>query len=151
MREAARLDTNYISTRSVAIVIRDRAGNTATGTSTCIQIGSHHLLATAAHVIEEVNDDRIKLIPAGELSSSRLPFIGRSCGPQRAAPHRDVAWIELDPAVARDNRLRFITTEDLKPSQGFDRRHPFLVHGFPHESAIPHPVWSILNQQWPSP
>jgi hypothetical protein len=135
-REAARLTTNYVSTRSVAIVIRDRAGNTSTGTSTCIQVGRALLLATAGHVIEDIDDERIELIPAAELSTARLTFTARSCNPKRPPPTTDVAWIQLEPAVAKDNRLRFLTLGDLKPNQPFDRNHPFLAHGYPYESAI---------------
>ena len=137
VRQAARLATNYISARSVAIVIRDRAGNTATGTSTCIKMGAHFLLATAGHVIEDVNDDRIQLIPAGELSSAPLPFVARSCSPRNPAPASDVAWIELDQRVVSENRLRLLASSDLRPGQlATDRDHPFLVHGYPHQRAI---------------
>lgn len=131
-----RLTTNYVSRRSIAIVIRDRAGNATTGTSICIEIGSHFLLATAGHVIEDMNDDRLQLIPAGELSSLPVPFASRSCGPGRPAPTSDVAWMELDRRVARDHHLRFLKISDLKPYQTFDRHRPFVVHGYPHEAAI---------------
>jgi hypothetical protein len=136
LNHALRLTTNYVSTRSIALVIRDRAGNAATGTSTCIEVGSHLLLATAGHVVADMNDDRLQLIPAGELSVLPVSFTGRSCSPEQPAPATDVAWMEVDRRVARDHRLRFLTLSDLKPSQAFDRNHPFLVHGYPHESAI---------------
>lgn len=137
---ALRLTTNYVSTRSIALVIRDRAGNATTGTSICIEVGSHLLLATAGHVIADMNDDRLQLIPAGELSVLPVPFAGRSCNPERPAPSTDVAWMEVDRRVARDHRLRFLKLSDLKPYQAFDRDHPFLVHGYPHESAILSPT-----------
>src|SRR5690242_9595696 len=81
LNHALRLTTNYVSTRSIALVIRDRAGNASTGTSICIEVGSHLLLATAGHVIADMNDDRLQLIPAGELSMLPVPFAGRSCSP----------------------------------------------------------------------
>lgn len=146
VREAARLTTNYITTRSVAIVVRDEAGHSACGTSTCVQIGDHYLLATAGHVIEDVGDQSIQLIPASELSSQPLSFIGRSCSPSRPSPPTDVAWIELAPEVVRDNRLRFLTTSDLKLGQSSnDRDHPFLVHGYPSQSAILSPTRADLE------
>lgn len=73
---------------------------------------------------------------AGELSALPVPFEGRSCSPDCPAPTTDVAWMELDRRVARDHRLRFLKLSDLKPYQTFDRDHPFLVHGYPHETAI---------------
>lgn len=146
LRQATRLATDYISTRSVAIVIRDSVGNTATGTATCIQVGAHFLLATAGHVIEDVNDDRIELIPAGDLSSTPLPFVKRSCSPRRSASVSDIAWIELEISVAQDNRLRFLTPPDLQPGQlAADRDHGFLVHGYPHQSAIITPTSSDVE------
>lgn len=146
VREAARLTTDYITTRSVAIVVRNDAGQSACGTSTCVQVGDHFLLATAGHVIEDIDDQGIQLIPASELSSRALPFIGRSCSPSRPAPPTDVAWIELAPEVVRDNRLRFLTTSDLKLRQSSnDRDHPFLVHGYPSQSAILSPTGADLE------
>ena len=136
VRESARLTTNYISTRSLAVVVRDKAGNTATGTSICIQVGVHHLLATAGHVIGDLNDERIELIPAGELSMERVPFVARSCSPSRSAPAADVAWIQLDSAVARSNRLRFLELNNLQPHQEFDSKRAFLVHGYPNQVAV---------------
>lgn len=146
LRQATRLATDYISTRSVAIVIRDCAGNAAPGTATCIQVGAHFLLTTAGHVIEDMNDDRIELIPAGELSSTPLPFVKRSCSPCRPAPVSDVAWIKLEPSAVKDNRLRFLALSDLKLGQlAADRDHGFLVHGYPRQSAILTPTSSDVE------
>ena len=141
--QALKLTTNYIATHSVGIVIRDRAGNTATGSSVCIRVGPHLLLATAAHVIEDVLDSRIQLVPAGELSQVPAPFEARSCGPSRSAPATDVAWFELDPAAARD--LRFLELSELRPSQLLDRERSFAINGYPYESAIITPSTADLE------
>jgi hypothetical protein len=134
LEQALRLTTNYISARSVALILRDRIGNTGTGSSTCIRVGSHHLLATAGHVIEDLNDARIELIPDGLIGASPLPFVSRSCYPARPAPRTDVAWIELDPALTR--QLRFLELADLLPGQQLDRERPFVVHGYPYDTAV---------------
>jgi len=118
------------------VVVRDRAGNPATGSSICIQVGDHHLLATAGHVIEDLNDERLELIPAGELSSAKVPFVARSCSPSRSAPAADVAWIQLDSAATRSNRLRFLSLHDLRPRQDFDNERAFLVQGYPYQVAV---------------
>jgi len=91
LNHALRLTTNYVSIRSIALVIRDRAGNATTGTSICVKVGSRLLLATAGHVIAEMNDDRLQLIPEGELSVLPVPFAGRSCSPEQPTPTTDVA------------------------------------------------------------
>lgn len=135
--EAVKLMTDYITKRSVAIVVRDSRGNVACGTSTCVRVGEHALLATAGHVIEDLEDQRIQLVPDSELSSKPLSFIGRSCSPsKRRRSETDVAWIELASEVAQDHRLKFLALSDLKLNQlSNDRDHPFLINGYPRQRA----------------
>jgi hypothetical protein len=136
MNNSLRLTTDYVSTRSISLVICDRAGNATTGAAICIEVGSHWLLATAGHSIAGMNDDRLQLIPAGELSALPVPFASRSCSPDHPAPATDVAWIELERRVAGDHGLHFLKLSDLKPKQTFDSDHPFLVHGYSHQTAF---------------
>lgn len=134
LEHAVKLVVEYVSTRAVGIVLRDRVGNTGTGSSTCIRIGDHFLLATAAHVIEDLADSRIQLIPDGTLKSKPIPFISRSCHPGRSSQDGDLAWIEIDPSVARD--LRFLELNDIVPSEVGSRKKAYWVHGYPYENAM---------------
>lgn len=137
LKLAIRHAAEYVSARSVAIVVRDKDGNAATGSSTCISIAGRLLLATAGHVIEDLEDSRITLIPSGRWSGrSPLRWFDRSCSPGRRAPGTDVAWIELDSASAHACNLRFLTLSDLLPGQEYDRERSFMVQGHPHEAAI---------------
>lgn len=138
LRQALQLMVEYVSARSAAVVVRDRHGNSATGSSTCIRVGDHLLLATAAHVIEDLDDSRITLIPRGRWSGrGPLRFSSRSCHPGRSAPSSDVAWIEIDPgSAALASGLRFLELSDLLRGQRSDRDRPFMVHGYPVESAV---------------
>jgi hypothetical protein len=99
---------DFVTRRSIALVLKSSKGKPGIGSSTCVQVGSHYLLATAGHVIEDLEDDEIDLRAASELSKQRIPFVARSCDPRHPRPATDVAWIELDPQVVADHRLQFI-------------------------------------------
>ena len=75
LKQALELITNYVSRRSVGIVIRDREQNATPATGICIRIGGECLVATAGHVIEDMNDERIQLVPCSELSTQAIPFL----------------------------------------------------------------------------
>jgi|SRR5215213_5855726 len=130
-----RAEGDYLSRHSIALVLRDPAGRLDIGSSTCVKIGSHYLLATAAHNIKDIDDNGIDLRAASELSRSRLPFIARSCSPSQPAPPTDVAWIELDERTALQNRLQFIALRDLQVAPGQTREHPFIIQGYPSVSV----------------
>ena len=130
-----RAEGDYLSRRSIALVLKTADGKPGIGSSTCVRIGSHHLLATAAHNIKDLDDAGIDLRAASELSRSRLPFVARSCGPGRPAPPTDVAWIEIDQQTAMQNRLKFIELQDLKVVPGQTREHPFIIQGYPWASV----------------
>ncbi|MFP3939413.1 MAG: hypothetical protein ACOC7L_04305 [Acidobacteriota bacterium] len=125
----------FVSARSLAVVIRDRAGNVATGTAVCVEVGRHLLLATAGHVIEDVGRDRLRLVPPGERSAPPVPFLRRSCGPERPAPASDVAWLEVDRRMARERRLRFLGLHHLRPRHPARSDHVLLAHGYPRDWA----------------
>lgn len=130
------LHIDYLTVRSAALVLRGDQGTSATGSSTCIRVGDHLLLATAGHVIKDVTGAQITLAPPGRWSGgSPLRFSSRSCHPERPPPSTDVAWIELEAATASTTGLKFIELSDLLPYQAFDRTRPFIVHGYPFESA----------------
>jgi hypothetical protein len=137
LEQALRLSTDYIVARSVAIVIRNEHGGTSIGSSTCVRIGDHCLLATAGHVIEHFGDEQIALVPPGRWPGrGPLRMSSRSCYPGRPAPSTDVAWIELEPSSAVTSGLKFLELDDLLPGQRTDYDHPFIVHGYPYEAAI---------------
>jgi hypothetical protein len=130
-----RAEGDYLSRHSIALVLRDPAGRPGIGSSTCVKIVSHYLLATAAHNIKDVDDASIDLRAASELSRSRLSFVARSCSPSRLAPPTDIAWIELDERTALQNRLQFIELRDLQVAPGQTREHPFIIQGYPWASV----------------
>jgi hypothetical protein len=136
VKQSAKLSTNYITRRALAIVIRDRAGNTGTGTAICIQIDNRFLLATAGHVIEDLNDERLEFVPAGEISTLSVPIECRSAAPGRPAPLSDMAWLEVSARAVRERGLPFLVLDDVRVGEIFDRDHPYLLHGYPLESAV---------------
>lgn len=127
---------DFVTRRSIALVLKPVRGTPGVGSSTCVQVGSHYLLATAGHVIEDLEDDQIDLRAASELSKQRIPFAARSCDPRRPRPDTDVAWIELDARTVADHRLQFIQLSDIHVVPGQTREHPFLVQGYPWASVL---------------
>lgn len=127
---------DFVTRRSIALILKPPRATPGVGSSTCIQVGSHYLLATAGHVIEDLEDDHIDLRAASELSTRRISFVGRSCYPGRPRPATDVAWIELDAKTAVDHHLQFIQLGDIHFVPGQTREHPFLIQGYPWAAVL---------------
>lgn len=135
-RLAIKATVNYVSQVSMALIIRGVEGGVDIGSATCVQVGDHFLLATAAHNIEDIEDDEnIQLHPAGLSRRHDIGFASRSCGLRRKAPSSDVAWIELTEETVRANHVHFVTLDDLQIVPGQTREEPFLIQGYPGESV----------------
>lgn len=130
---------NYVSERSVALIMTSPSSGPFVGSATCVQIGNVSLLATAAHNLDDFPDDsQIRLLPRGVRASPGIPFVRRSH--PRSEPHHqdDVAWIEVEREVALEERLEFIGADDLGPGTRHTPDHPFFVQGFPAEELLIH-------------
>src|SRR5688500_2306540 len=108
LRLQVRAIGDFITRRSIAVILRPKGGRPGIGSATCIKVGSHYLLATAAHVIANLDDAAIDLRTASELSGARIPFAGRSINPGDPLPATDVAWLEIPGEAVRTHHLEFI-------------------------------------------
>ena len=106
---------DYTSDRSVAIIQRPSSSNPDCGSATCIAVGTRWFLATASHNIDHLPDDSdIQLLPRAERSHPGIPFLRRSH--PRSTPYADdVAWLELDSAVATRAGLQAAPLSQLCP------------------------------------
>lgn len=126
---------DYTSDRSVAIIQRPSSPDPQCGSATCVALGDRWFLVTAAHNIDYLPDDReILLLPRGERSHPGIPFLARSH--PRPVPYPfDVAWIELDPAVARRSGLLAVPLSQLSPVHQIPRPH--FIQGYPSREVTP--------------
>ena len=126
---AGPLVRDYTSDRSVAIIQRPASPDPHFGSATCIAVGDRWFLATAAHNIDYLPDDNdIQLLPRGERSHPGIPFVARSH--PRPVPYRpDVAWLELDPAVASRGGLQAVPLSQLSPVHSIP--DAYFIQGYP--------------------
>lgn len=132
---AATLFTNYVSNRSVALLLRSSPDHLEVGSGVCVRIANRYLAATVKHNLQ---DDRgkdlrisdIEVLPRGEKYGEPLKVqrIGLS-------PTLDLAWLEFDPEVAGRANLAFVTTEQIAFLREEDDKQPCFVAGYPAQSA----------------
>jgi hypothetical protein len=112
------------------------------GTGTLLRIGGRHLLLTAAHVIRDLEEDKVKLaiqwgIPeAAVLPGQRSDLIavsGRAHSTSNTA--LDLGWIELDAqTIGGLDHRRFLGPEviSVRPRRPDER---YLVIGYPQRDG----------------
>ena len=131
--EANEAMISYVSDRSVAIIVSDPGGQVTIGSGTCVRINSCYLVATAAHLLDDVSSQaHIRIVPRGLFDHAGVPFRARS---EPAAPH-DVGWIQLECSSTAESGLRFLELDDLLCGQRHNPELPFLVQGFPAAEAM---------------
>jgi len=126
---------NYVSDRSVAILLRSSTERLELGSGVCVRIGDRDLVATVKHNLQDDKGAPLKisdleLRPRGEKYGEALKVqrLGLS-------PTQDLAWLELDPASAKRPRLAFVTGDQIAfLDEDSDRQHCLLV-GYPAELA----------------
>lgn len=131
---------NYVSDRTVALLLPGSSGKWGVASSTCIRIGERCLLMTAGHVFNGFSDpSAIRLLPAGSTGTSlTIRSAGRSTDRtthlREAIP--DVGWIEINCFEANLAGLRMLELSDLRLDQQHDSGQLFLVQGYPFEEVI---------------
>jgi hypothetical protein len=131
---AGRFDTP-LAALSPAILILRRDGRVEIGSSTVVRVGHRFLLATAAHNVDDVGDDEIRIVPSGLSAAAPLPFVRRSV--RRRGDPADVAWIELASETVANRGLGFVGLVGVgdPPDPG---ERCYLVQGYPAARVL-HP------------
>ncbi len=134
-REAEDALSAYVSARTSALVFFHASGAATLGSATNIQIGEHFFLATAAHLIANLDHNiELKVVPYGE-PSREINVISQSHTGTTKYEH-DVAWLLLEPEIADHSGLLWLNINDLLCGQRFDPNTAFLIHGYPASEAI---------------
>lgn len=129
---------NYVSDRSVALVLDSGSRGFFIGSGTCVRLQDELLVATAAHNLDDLSvDASIRLLPRGIRGHPGLAFSARSR--RRTSPtDPDVAWIELRGDDLTNTGLRFLDLEALEPSQPQAELSGVFVQGFPAAEVLVH-------------
>jgi hypothetical protein len=125
---------DYLSERSVALLLRPRPDQLDIGSAVAIEIGGHRLLATAAHNIRGLDPTQIEPLPAGRRLATHIPIRSARVHPLAEKENVDVAWLEIDPSVANLD-LSFVRLDQIIRSAPTEDRLPCLVQGFPAETV----------------
>jgi hypothetical protein len=120
---------------SPAILLLRRNGRVEIGSSTLVRVGHRFLLATAAHNVDDVADDEIRIVPSGLSAATPLAFVRRSR--RRRGDPADVAWIELDAETVANRGLGFVGLAGVGGPPGAGERC-YLVQGYPAQGVL-HP------------
>ena len=120
----------YASNRSVALLLRSESGALEIGSGTCVRIGGHLLVATAAHNLTGSDSSHVEVVPAGDRTAQGL----RICRMGQAGDV-DVAWLELDPHQCTSSRVRFVALDQVAPLEREEAVHACLLQGYPAATA----------------
>lgn len=132
---SAALLTNYVSGRSVALLLRSSLGSLEVGSGVCVRIGNRYLVATVRHNLQ---DDKGKDLQISDLEvRPRGEKYGEPLKVQRMglSPNLDLAWLELDPEASKRPHLAFVTTDHIAFLQEEDDHQPCFLVGYPAQMA----------------
>lgn len=121
---------DYLSERSVALLLRPRPDQLDIGSAVAIEIGGHRLLATAAHNIRGLDPTQIEALPAGRRLVTHVPIRRGKAHPLAETDKVDVAWLEIDPN-ARKLDLSFVRLDQILRFSPTEDRQACFVQGFP--------------------
>lgn len=136
VKNAHDLMTNYIRSRSVA-VSQVTPTQPYIGSAVCIEIDTRLFIATAAHNFQDIpNGGTVNLF--SNSTNSPLHVVGYNHGGYGAPNTLDLAWLEIDPISATENRLESVPMEVIEPYHIQKSPTAFYhVSGFPAQLAHP--------------
>lgn len=126
----------YLSNRSVALLLRSDSERLEIGSAIAIQIGRYSLLATAAHNVKGLNPRQIEVIPAGRLRAARLPVIRIGIHRLCEIENVDVAWMELDIRSCEKPGISFVRLDQIGVLSPTSKPQACFVQGYPAEVVV---------------
>jgi hypothetical protein len=130
VKEAMEAESAYLAARTAALLFFHSSGAVSIGSATCIQLGGHYFLATAAHLLNTRDHaPRLQVSPYGNLRNIEVTVISRS-HPRATEYEHDVAWLQVAPEIAGSG-MTWLSMTDLLCYQRFDPYRAFLVQGYP--------------------
>lgn len=119
---------DYVSNRSVALLLSSRSDEMYIGSGVCVRIADRYLIATAAHNLQDLELSNVSVIGRGERLGQPLQALRMGVSD---FPDRDVAWLELDPNGPWPSRLHFVTSDQICSLHEENDRQPCFLQGYP--------------------
>src|SRR5215210_1122784 len=88
------LHHEYISDRSVALLLHETPDTLHIGSGTCFKIGGRYLIATVAHNVSHLSLAQIEAVPRGADHSDKLSLTAKNHLQSFQGAEVDLAWIE---------------------------------------------------------
>jgi hypothetical protein len=132
---------NWISERSVALLIEPAEGGMYVGSATAIEVAGRYFLATAAHNLDGVSQvGQMRALPGGRRLERPLRLLGWNVRKVEAGGELDVAWIEVDVVSVVASSLRALSISSLRCQASHLPDTAFFVQGYP-EGAVDRNDW----------
>lgn len=125
---------DYISDRSVALVLTGRPDTVFIASSVCVGISNRYFLATAGHNLEDISSlDQVRLLPRGQRGRGDAAVLAF-----RKSVNHDVAFLEISEQYVSRAGIRYLNLTDLKHGQRHDPTTAFIIQGFPCREVAVH-------------
>jgi len=127
---------NWISDRSVALLIEPSEGGLYIGSAVALEVAGHYFLATAAHNLKGVSrTGQVRALPGGRRLERPLRLVDWNSREMGPAGEVDVAWIEVDVVSVGASSLRAIPVRSVRCHAEHLAETAFFVQGYP-EGAV---------------
>lgn len=131
-RAACLLHHEYISDRSVALLLRSDPDTLEIGSGTCFKIGQRYLIATVAHNVSDFNLSQIEAIPRGAYYSDKLVLTAKNHVQNLGESELDLAWIEVEASSFEHSpRLSAFSLYQTAPRYPDEGVTPCFLQGYP--------------------
>jgi hypothetical protein len=122
---------NWLSERSVALLLREQPDQLEIGSGVCIQVGERYLVSTVAHNIENLDTSKIEVVPVGARAATAIAIRRFGSRSSVGSSTVDVGWIELEPEDCQRSRAQFISLEHIHPLDHEEGRRACILQGYP--------------------
>ncbi len=121
----------FVKRHSVALLLREgQKSELASGT--CVQLGGHYFIATAAHNLLGTPDDAIYVVHLDdELRRAPTPILKRGLEGGGKGDRLDVAYLELSRDVASSLNRQFLNASQLELRGAFVPDQWTFLYGYP--------------------
>jgi hypothetical protein len=140
-RAACAICHEYISDRSVALLLRD-TDRLEIGSGTCFKIGQRYIIATVAHNLADLDLSQIEAVPRGAYYSDKLVLTAKNHVQSIGGVEVDLAWIEVEASsFERSPQLSAFSLDQVAPGYPDEVVTSCFLQGYPSGKV------EVLNAQ----
>lgn len=148
LKHEAQAIVSFLMQHSVGILMPEKKQDNfiPQGSGTCIVIGEHFLVATAAHVLKDFEDDDLWIVHAMEPTDIRPPILGTDFQGGSEYDPIDVAWIEMDRQTAIKTGKTFLKLDQLRAGVSHVGDDLVVLNGYPGVFTEEHGIKLVSAQ-----